>query len=100
MHPLHTAEFLEHFKDHKDVDLRRTGRSTAQGLEIIARAIKRPHTQIVIVDHHGTLAADVNLANMVRVMVQRLDLKYLRFGKLDSGRPYVVFGDANEHSQD
>jgi hypothetical protein len=94
MHPLHTAEFLEHFKDYKDVELRRTGRSTAQGLEIIARAIKRPHTQIVIADHHGTLAADINLAHMVKVMVQRLDLKYMRFGRLNDGRPYLIFGDA------
>lgn len=60
-HPLHSAEFIENFRGHEDVGLRRTGRSTAQGLEIIARAIKRPHFQIVIADHHGTLLADLNL---------------------------------------
>lgn len=92
IHPLHTAEFLENFKDYPGLEQRRTGRSTAQGLRLIAYAIERPHTRVNIADHHGTRLADQNLAHTMKVMVQRLELQHLHFGRLSDGRPYVVFG--------
>lgn len=92
-HPLHTQEFLDRFSDQADVGERRTGRSTAQGLELIAVAIAHPYLRVHIRDHFGSPMADHNLTHMMQVMVQRLELEHMHFGLLSDGKPYIVFGE-------
>ena len=80
LHPLHTPEMVaqavkatgEYFDP-----ARRTGRSTAIALELIAAAIRNPGLTIKIKDHCSTPRADYALAMRISEMVGMLGLKHI-----------------------
>lgn len=79
---------------------RHTGRSTAQGLRLLAQAISSPGTKVDIFDHHGTKDADFHLANMIDRMVTNLDLRYVEVKRRDHEptKYYVVSNHIKEIS--
>ena len=92
MHPLHqdaSDVLLAHIEKEP---YRLTGRSTAQALGYLSRAIKSPNTRVYIQDHHGTPQADRHLTDMISEMVQKLGLRHMSFGKSVIGY-WVCFGD-------
>lgn len=107
MHPLHTQQ------DHIDrmqslgvagyhqwlADKRFTGRSTAQALELLAKAINNPGRHIDIEDHANLergltgkriISIDVGLQDLVRHMAAKLGLEHIHTHARGSG-PTVVF---------
>ena len=101
LNPLHTPEMIaqvisatgEYF-DPK----RCSGRSTALALHYISNAIERPLTPIRIKDHHDSVQADRQLAEIVKIMIFKLELKHMyvwdqqRDG--DRVKFYVSFGES------
>lgn len=71
---------------------RQTGHSTALGLKHISEAILRPYTWIEIIDHFGTIDANRNLAQMMKLQVHKLELKQIYFKQTNSNF-YIAFGD-------
>ncbi len=69
---------------------RRTGRSTAQALHLIAEAIENPRQPRRVTDHHRSTEADRHLLNLVRALVRKLELDHFRFST-DS----ISFGEHN-----
>ena len=80
LNPLHTPEMIaqvisttgEYF-DPK----RGSGRSTALALHYISNAIEHPRAPIRIKDHHDSLEADRKLAESVKKMILKLELKHM-----------------------
>ena len=80
LNPLHTPEMIaqvisatgEYF-DPK----RGSGRSTALALRYISTAIERPREPIRIKDHHDSAQADRHLAEIVKMMIFKLELKHM-----------------------
>ena len=80
LNPLHTPEMIaqvisatgEYF-DPK----RRSGRSTALALRYISDAIEHPRAPIRIKDHHDSVEADRQLAENVKMMNFKLELKHM-----------------------
>lgn len=80
LNPLHTPEMIvdaiintgEYF-DPK----RGSGRSTALALHYISKAIEIPRTPIRIKDHHDSREADRTLAEIVKMMIRKLELKHM-----------------------
>lgn len=62
-----------------DRRVRRTGRSTATALRIIAQCINTPNKPIQVTDHHGTREANRFLLDTIRILVGRMGLKYFVF---------------------
>ena len=99
LNPLHTPEMIaqvisttgEYF-DPK----RGSGRSTALALHYISNAIERPLTPIIIKDHHDSVDADRQLAENVKMMIFKLELKHMyvwdQFREGDRVKFYVSFG--------
>ena len=100
LNPLHTPEMIaqvisttgEYF-DPK----RGSGRSTALALRYISAAIEHPRVPIRIEDHHDSVDADRHLAEIVKMMIFKLELKhmYVWLGSLREGdrvKFYVSFG--------
>lgn len=99
LNPLHTPEMIarvisatgEYF-DPK----RGSGRSTALALRYISVAIEHPRAPIRIKDHHDSVQADRQLAEIVKMMIFKLELKHMyvwdqpRQG--DGPKFYVSFG--------
>ena len=80
LNPLHTPEMIaqvisatgEYF-DPK----RGSGRSTVLALRYISNAIEHPLTPIIIKDHHDSVQADRQLAEIVKMMIFKLELKHM-----------------------
>ena len=101
LNPLHTPEMIvqvisttgEYF-DPK----RRSGRSTALALRYISDAIGHPRVPIRIMDHHDSVQADRLLAENVKKMIFKLELKhmYVWDQRRDGDRVkfYVSFGES------
>lgn len=95
LHPLHTPEFVcaqiqqtgEYFDEQ-----RQTGRTTAAALALIAKCIRTPRNPLSIRDHAGIPAADVNMRSVVRIVVQKLQLKefYIRDFEVVFGKPNIA----------
>ena len=100
LNPLHTPEMIaqvisatgEYF-DPK----RGSGRSTALALRYISDAIGHPLIPIRIIDHHDSVQADRLLAENVKKMIFKLELKhmYVWDQRRDGDRVkfYVSFGE-------
>ena len=80
LNPLHTPEMIEQvisatgeYFDPK----RRSGRSTALALRYISAAIEHPRVPIRIKDHHDSVQADGLLAEKVKMMIFKLELKHM-----------------------
>lgn len=71
---------------------RRTGRSTAQALRLIADAISSPFVPIRIKDHAGTRAADKQLSIMIHDTIQALGLRHLSVRLSHSNGYHLIFG--------
>ena len=56
---------------------RGSGRSTALALHYISNAIEHPLTPIIIKDHHDSVHADRQLAEIVKMMIFKLELKHM-----------------------
>lgn len=101
LNPLHTPEMIaqvisatgEYF-DPK----RGSGRSTALALRYISDAIEHPRTPIKIKDHHDSIEADRHLAELVKKMVFKLELKHMyvwvQLREGDRVKFYVSFGES------
>lgn len=102
LNPLHTPEMIaqvisttgEYF-DPK----RGSGRSTALALHYISNAIKHPLTPIIINDHHDSVQADRQLAEIVKMMIFKLELKHMyvwefKLHEGDRVKFYVSFGES------
>ena len=102
LNPLHTPEMIvqvisttgEYF-DPK----RGSGRSTALALHYISNAIERPLTPIRIKDHHDSVQADSQLAEIVKMMIFKLELKHMYVWVQmheggDGAKFYVSFGES------
>ena len=97
LNPLHTPEMFarvisatgEYF-DPK----RRSGRSTALALHYISDAIEHPRAPIRIKDHHDSVQADRQLAEIVEMMIIKLELKHMYvWNKYENTlKFYVSFG--------
>lgn len=70
---------------------RRSGTTTALAVRTIAIALQHPGTPVVITDHHGTQQMDMYLADMIRRMVYRMELKRITVRKTGPASPCVVF---------
>jgi len=82
LHPLHTIEWLtDSIKGTGTYPdpTRRTGRSTAQALRLLAKAIETPHVKVYIKDHHGSEPAHRNLRYMMQGMAEKLGLEHMQF---------------------
>ena len=100
LNPLHTPEMIaqvisttgEYF-DPK----RGSGRSTALALRYISNAIEHPLTPIIIKDHHDSVQADRQLAEIVKMMIFKLELKHMYVWdqprERDRAKFYVSFGE-------
>ena len=101
LNPLHTPEMIaqvisatgEYF-DPK----RGSGRSTALALRYISDAIEHPRAPIRIKDHHDSVQADRLLAENVKMMIFKLELKHMyvwdRWRDGDRVKFYVSFGES------
>ena len=101
LNPLHTPEMIaqaisttgEYF-DPK----RGSGRSTALALHYISNAIEHPLTPIRIKDHHDSVQADRLLAENVKMMIFKLELKHMyvwdQLREGDGVKFYVSFGES------
>lgn len=81
LHPLHTPKWLSSWINqgiYPDID-RCTGRSTAQGLELIAKALQQPHVWHDVRDHWGNQNAHTNLRRIVQDQVKALGLNFFHF---------------------
>ena len=99
LNPLHTPEMIaqvisatgEYF-DPK----RGSGRSTVLALRYISNAIEHPLTPIIIKDHHDSVQADRQLAEIVKMMIFKLELKHMyvwdQVHQGDRPKFYVSFG--------
>lgn len=74
---------------------RRTGRTTAQCLEFIAKAIENPYTWVRVVDHTGLYEASRLAWDTCFDMCMRLNLECMVRGKRGSGF-FIAFGQPNE----
>lgn len=100
LNPLHTPEMIarvisttgEYF-DPK----RGSGRSTALALRYISDAIEHPRAPIRIKDHYDSAQADRHLAEIVKMMIFKLDLKHMyvwdQQGEGNRVNFYVSFGE-------
>lgn len=95
VHPLHTPEFICMCVADTGwyPGSRYTGRSTAQALHYIAKAIEHPFESIAIVDHHGTRLADEHLVMQARSLAAKMGLQHLYF---DKHKRTVTFGRASD----
>jgi hypothetical protein len=101
LNPLHTPEMIaqvisttgEYF-DPK----RGSGRSTALALHYISDAIELPRAPIRIKDHYDSAQADRLLAENVKMMIFKLELKHMyvwdRQRDGDRVKFYVSFGES------
>jgi hypothetical protein len=101
LNPLHTPEMIaqvisttgEYF-DPK----RGSGRSTALALHYISDAIELPRAPIRIKDHYDSAQADRHLAETVKMMIFKLELKHMYvWGQHHGGdrvKFYVSFGES------
>ena len=105
LNPLHALliksnpEFVEDLRH----DLsRRTGRTTAQALKFIAKAIENPYKKVHIVDHHNTTAKQCSPADRMNwelclAIIAALDLKCMEFGvDISRGFYWISFGKVTE----
>ena len=99
LNPLHTPEMIaqvisttgEYF-DPK----RGSGRSTALALRYISAAIEHPRAPIRIEDHHDSVDADRQLAENVKMMIFKLELKHMYvWDEYENAlKFYVSFGES------
>ncbi len=100
LNPLHTPEMIaqviadtgEYF-DTKQC----SGRSTALALRYISDAIAHPRTPINIKDHLDSVEADLKLAEIVKRIILKLDLKHMYVWDeyTERMRVYVSFGESS-----
>ena len=96
-HPLHTQEWVDMVEQHypggyKQQFYRRQGKSTAQALAMLARAIEEPYKEFYIMDHYGTPEANRHLAELLRRCIDKLELQHMRVYQ-DKGRLCLMFGE-------
>lgn len=74
MHPLHTERMLAEWEacDPYYDPRRRTGRTTALALEVLARAIRSPGVPMRVLDHYPTRSADKELLLQAQSIVLAL----------------------------
>lgn len=101
LNPLHTPEMIaqvisttgEYFDSKWG-----SGRSTALALRYISDAIGHPRVPIRIMDHHNSVQADRLLAENVKMMIFKLELKHMYvWGQHHGGdrvKFYVSFGES------
>lgn len=74
----------------KKAQVRRTGRSTAEALEILSKAIKNSNEWVEIYDHHhfetGLVSGLYNKISILKDMVKLLGLKGVVFGVNNEGK--------------
>ena len=101
LNPLHTPEMIERVisttGDYFD-SKQGSGRSTALALRYISDAIGHPRVPIRIMDHHDSVQADRLLAENVKMMIFKLELKHMyvwdRRRDGDRVKFYVSFGES------
>lgn len=101
LNPLHTPEMItqvisatcEYFDPRRG-----SGRSTALALRYISEAIDHPRVPIRIKDHHDSAQADRLLAENVKKMIFKLELKHMyvwdQLREGDRVKFYVSFGES------
>lgn len=92
MHPLHTQEWLAQLVS---LDMpfhvatnRRTGKTTAQLLFLLAEVIRNPGKYFKINDHYGSYHANRHACYMLRDMVEKLGLEHIH---INIGDHTVIF---------
>lgn len=101
LNPLHTPEMIAQVISATDeyFDPKRgSGRSTALALRYISDAIENPRAPIRIKDHHDSVQADRLLAEIVKKMIFKLELKHMhvwdQLHQEDRLKFYVSFGES------
>ena len=81
LHPLHTPQFVADYVllTGRLPGKRATGRTTAAGLELIAKAMREPHVWHDVRDHHDATLCHVYLRHMMQAQVEKLGLRHFRF---------------------
>lgn len=95
INPLHTTFSVEDQRVFAKEN-RRTGQSTVLALKYIAGAIEKPNTRIRITDHYPSERADEHLASMMRDMIAKMDLSYLKISRVSEKQGmayYIKFAD-------
>lgn len=67
-----------------------TGRTTSIALALIVWCIQNPGLERVVTDHHGTRMADQYLAEVIRRIIAKLELKFFRVPQLANGQIRIV----------
>ena len=101
LNPLHTPEMIMRMiaatGDYFDPK-RGSGRSTALALHYISNAIEHPRAPIRIKDHRDSCEADRKLAEIVKMMILKLELKHMyvwvQMHEGDRVKFYVSFGES------
>ena len=99
LNPLHTPEMIMRViaatGDYFDPKWG-SGRSTALALHYISNAIEHPRAPIRIKDHHDSREADRKLAEIVEMMILKLELKHMYvWDEYDNAlKFYVSFGES------
>ena len=95
LHPLHDADWVAKFIESTGEypGPRKTGRSTARALRLIAEAISAPETGVNITDHESGMPAQ-KFADTVVGIVRKLGLRHLhvaQYSNLGGSARYIVF---------
>lgn len=90
IHPLHTPEMLREVRLPLTTE-RRTGRTTAIALRLIAEALSNPRHPIPIVDHEPGDRMDQHLQRLIMDIIGRLGLREFTTEKTLDGR-FLTFG--------
>lgn len=87
MHPLHTEAWLKEAENcgipRAHIIHRGTGKSTVQSLRVLANAIQNPGVVFRVADHHGTPRATELQLQMIRDMVDKLNLQHIHINRTD-----------------
>lgn len=67
----------------RELEYRRTGKTTALALRVINDAMMRPNTEIRVKDHFDSRKADQMLLERCAEMVDKLDLVGFHFNRTD-----------------
>jgi hypothetical protein len=75
---------------------RRTGKSTAIALRILAEAIDNPNKWVPVVDHHDKRSSHMALLDKVQKLSCKLDLKFMIFNRQVCSVMFELYRDFSD----
>ena len=93
-----TKEYLDMGISLKEILNRRTGKSTAKALHIIAEALENPGKAIPIKDHFRHIQLDFFLCDVIGSQILALCLKCLQINATRRTLTYNLYADTDDDS--